>query len=160
MKAAGRGPTGTIAAGHGPSGMIARGGRVLGELEEYFIEGLTPGDTFVFGGEVLRFEAMAQDEAYVSRAHADDPKVPSYAGGKFPLCTYLAARVRDMIAQPEAWPALPDQVRDWLRHPAVALAGAAARRAPGRDLSARPTRAISSAIPSRAGWRTRPSACC
>ena len=98
----------------GPTGMIARGGRVLGELEEYFIEGLTPGDTFVFGGEVLRFEAMAQDEAYVSRAHADDPKVPAYAGGKFPLSTYLAARVRDLISQPRAWPALPAQVRDWL----------------------------------------------
>jgi ATP-dependent helicase Lhr and Lhr-like helicase len=100
--------------GHGPTGVIARGGRVLGELEEYFIEGLSPGDTFVFGGEVLRFEAMAQDEAYVSRAHADDPKVPAYMGGKFPLSTYLAARVRGLISQPKAWPALPAQVRDWL----------------------------------------------
>jgi ATP-dependent helicase Lhr and Lhr-like helicase len=100
--------------GHGPTGAVARGGRVLGELEEYFIEGLSPGDTFVFGGEVLRFEAMAQDEAYVSRAHADDPKVPAYMGGKFPLSTYLAARVRDLISQPKAWPALPAQVREWL----------------------------------------------
>jgi ATP-dependent helicase Lhr and Lhr-like helicase len=100
--------------GSGPSGVIARGGRVLGELEEYFIEGLSPGDTFVFGGEVLRYEAMAEDEAYVSRAHADGPKVPSYMGGKFPLSTYLAARVRDLISQPKAWPALPAQVRDWL----------------------------------------------
>ncbi len=100
--------------GQGPTGVVARGGRVLGELEEYFIEGLSPGDTFVFGGEVLRFEAMAQDEAYVSRAHADDPKVPAYMGGKFPLSTYLAARVRDLISQPEAWPALPAQVREWL----------------------------------------------
>jgi ATP-dependent helicase Lhr and Lhr-like helicase len=100
--------------GSGPTGVVARGGRVLGELEEYFIEGLSPGDTFVFGGEVLRFEAMAQDEAYVSRAHADDPKVPAYMGGKFPLSTYLAARVRDLISQPKAWPALPAQVREWL----------------------------------------------
>ncbi len=100
--------------GSGPSGVIARGGRVLGELEEYFIEGLSPGDTFVFAGEVLRFEAMAEDEAYVSRAHADDPKVPSYMGGKFPLSTYLAARVRDLISRPKAWPVLPAQVRDWL----------------------------------------------
>jgi ATP-dependent Lhr-like helicase len=100
--------------GGGPTGVIARGGRVLGELEEYFIEGLTPGDTFVFAGEVLRFEAMAEDEAYVSRAHAADPKVPSYMGGKFPLSTYLAARVRDLISRPKAWSALPAQVRDWL----------------------------------------------
>jgi ATP-dependent Lhr-like helicase len=100
--------------GIGPTGAIARGGRILGELEEYFIEGLTPGDTFVFSGEILRFEALAEDEAYVSRAHSDDPKVPAYAGGKFPLSTYLAARVRALISEPRAWPALPAQVREWL----------------------------------------------
>jgi ATP-dependent Lhr-like helicase len=110
----GQRPTGIGAGGHGPTGLIARGGRLLGELEEYFIEGLTPGDTFVFGGEVLRFETMAEDEAYVSRAHSEDPKVPAYMGGKFPLSTYLAARVRALISQPAAWPALPAQVRDWL----------------------------------------------
>jgi ATP-dependent helicase Lhr and Lhr-like helicase len=100
--------------GHGPTGVIARGGRVLGELEEYFVEGLTPGDTFVFSGEILRFETLKEDEAYVSRAHAEDPKVPSYAGGKFPLSTYLAARVRALISEPRAWSALPAQVREWL----------------------------------------------
>jgi ATP-dependent Lhr-like helicase len=100
--------------GRGPTGAIARGGRILGELEEYFIEGLMPGDTFVFSGEILRFEALAEDEAYVSRAHSDDPKVPAYAGGKFPLSTYLAARVRALISEPRAWPALPAQVREWL----------------------------------------------
>jgi ATP-dependent Lhr-like helicase len=98
----------------GPTGAIARGGRVLGELEEYFVEGLTPGDTFVFSGEILRFEVLKEDEAYVSRAHAEDPKVPSYAGGKFPLSTYLAARVRALISEPRAWSALPAQVREWL----------------------------------------------
>ena len=105
---------GGLHGGRGPTGAIARGGRILGELEEYFIEGLTPGDTFVFSGEILRFEALAEDEAYVSRAHADDPKVPAYAGGKFPLSTYLAARVRALISEPRAWPALPAQVREWL----------------------------------------------
>ncbi len=97
-----------------PTGPIARGGRVLGELEEYFIEGLVPGDTFVFSGEILRFEALVEDEAYVSRAHSDDPKVPAYAGGKFPLSTYLAARVRALISEPRSWTALPEQVQEWL----------------------------------------------
>jgi len=101
-------------AGRGPTGAMARGGRILGELEEYFVEGLAPGDTFVFSGEILRFEALIQDEAYVSRAHSDDPKVPAYAGGKFPLSTYLAARVRALISAPRAWAALPGQVREWL----------------------------------------------
>ena len=42
---------------------------MLGEIEEYFIETLTPGDTFVFAGEVLRYEALVEDEVYVSRSH-------------------------------------------------------------------------------------------
>src|SRR5208283_2942008 len=69
------------ATGRGYSGPIARGGRVLGQVEEYFIEGLVPGDTFVFSGEVLRYEALVDNEVYVSRASAEDPKVPSYEGG-------------------------------------------------------------------------------
>ncbi len=101
-------------AGSGSTGAIARGGRVLGEIEEYFIEGLTPGDTFVFGGEVVRYEALAEDQAYVSRANDKDPKVPSYMGGKFPLSTYLAERVRRLLDDRRAWNGLPEQVRDWL----------------------------------------------
>ncbi len=93
---------------------IPRGGRMLGEVEEYFIETLVPGDTFVFAGEVLRYEAVANDEVYVSRAAAEDPKVPSYEGGKFPLSTYLADRVRGLISDRDAWRALPEQVREWL----------------------------------------------
>jgi ATP-dependent Lhr-like helicase len=98
----------------GVTGPIARGGRLLGEIEEYFIETLSLGDTFVFGGEIVRFEALVEDEAYVSRAADSDPRVPSYMGGKFPLSTYLADRVRHLLAEPRAWAALPEQVREWL----------------------------------------------
>ena len=94
--------------------VIPRGGRVLGQVEEYFIEGLTPGDTFVFAGEILKYEALVENEVYVSRSSATDPKVPAYEGGKFPLSTYLAARVRGILADPKAWQALPAQVREWL----------------------------------------------
>ncbi|MGC2438944.1 MAG: ligase-associated DNA damage response DEXH box helicase [Pseudolabrys sp.] len=97
------------------SGAVApRGGRLLGEVEEYFIETLRPGDTFVFAGEILKYEALVEDEVYVSRSDATDPKVPAYEGGKFPLSTYLAARVRAILAKPEEWRALPEQVREWL----------------------------------------------
>src|SRR4029077_10110626 len=100
--------------GAGHTGPIARGGRLLGEVEEYFIEMMVPGDTFVFAGEILKYEALVEDEVYVSRSNASDPKVPAYEGGKFPLSTYLADRVRRLLAKPEAWRALPDQVREWL----------------------------------------------
>jgi ATP-dependent helicase Lhr and Lhr-like helicase len=94
--------------------VVPRGGRLLGEVEEYFIETLKVGDTFVFAGEILRYEALVEDEVYVSRSDATDPKVPAYEGGKFPLSTYLAARVRALLAKPDAWRALPEQVREWL----------------------------------------------
>jgi ATP-dependent Lhr-like helicase len=100
--------------GAGATGMIGRGGRMLGEIEEYFIEGLVAGDTFVFGGEIVRYEALVEDQVYVSRANDKDAKVPSYMGGKFPLSTYLAERVRKLLDDRRQWNALPEQVRDWL----------------------------------------------
>jgi ATP-dependent Lhr-like helicase len=99
----------------GQPSMITRGGRVLGEVEEYFVETMTAGDTFIFAGEVLRFEGITENEAVCSRAAAGtDPKIPSYAGGKFPLSTFLAARVRAMLASPKEWHTLPDEVSSWL----------------------------------------------
>jgi ATP-dependent Lhr-like helicase len=96
------------------SRMIARGGRLLGRVEEYFIETLVPGDTFIFAGEILKYEALVEDDVYVSRTTADDPKVPAYEGGKFPLSTYLADRVRNIISDHHQWRPLPRQVREWL----------------------------------------------
>ena len=90
------------------------GGRVLGEVEEYFVETMSPGDTFVFAGEVLEYRAIVEDEVRVVRTAAKDPKVPSYDGGKFPLSTFLASGVRAMLADPARWKALPAQVREWL----------------------------------------------
>ncbi|WP_395666595.1 ligase-associated DNA damage response DEXH box helicase [Methylocella sp.] len=95
-------------------GPLRRGGRVLGEIEESFVEMLSPRDTFLFGGEVLRLEAVVENEALVSRAEGREPFAPSYAGGKFPLSTYLAMRVRRMLANEAEWSALPEQVVEWL----------------------------------------------
>ena len=100
--------------GAGSTGAVGRGGRLLGEIEEYFIEGLVVGDTFVFGGEVVRYEALVEDQVYVSRASDADAKVPSFMGGKFPLSTYLAERVRRLLDDRRAWGVLSEQVRDWL----------------------------------------------
>lgn len=90
------------------------GGRVLGEVEEYFVETMSPGDTFVFAGEVLEYLTIHENEVRVARTSAKEPRVPSYAGGKFPLSTFLAARVRALLSAPERWQSLPGQVRDWL----------------------------------------------
>lgn len=90
------------------------GGRVLGEVEEYFVETMSPGDTFVFAGEVLEYLTIHENEVRVARSSAREPRVPSYAGGKFPLSTFLAARVRALLSEPARWASLPGQVRDWL----------------------------------------------
>ncbi len=91
-----------------------RGGPVLGKIEETFLESLSPGDTFLFSGKVLRFEGIRENECFASSAPGDDAKVPYYAGGKFPLSTYLADTVRQMLADPKRWRALPPQVAGWL----------------------------------------------
>jgi len=90
------------------------GGRVLGKLEEYFVETLTAGDTFVFSGDVLRFEGIHENAAYVTRTNDPEAQIPSYNGGKFPLSTFLAMRVRQMLADPRQWKKLTHPVGEWL----------------------------------------------
>ncbi len=92
-----------------------KSGRILGEVEEYFIQGLQPGDTFVFSGEVVRFEAIRETTAIVTRATGAEAKIPAYAGGRLPLSTSLAHRVRTMLADPSRWEGLPEDVQEWLR---------------------------------------------
>ncbi|GAB5507386.1 MAG: ligase-associated DNA damage response DEXH box helicase [Rhizobiaceae bacterium] len=96
-------------------GAAARGGPVLGKIEEYFIEALAPGDTFLFAGKTLRLEGIRENECFVSNAAGEDAKVPSYAGGKFPLSTYLADQVRAIMSDTERWKSLPPQVAEWLQ---------------------------------------------
>jgi ATP-dependent Lhr-like helicase len=91
------------------------GGRMLGRLEEYFLGQLVPGDTFVFAGQVLEFHGIREISAYVSKSSETEAHVPSYMGGKFPLSTFLAGRVREMLADPAAWGKLPAPVGEWLR---------------------------------------------
>ena len=91
-----------------------RPGRKLGTMEEWFIEGLSPGDTFLFAGEVLRFEGVSGMDALVTRAPGETPRIPTWGGGKFPLSSYLADRVRHIIYDSSQWTALPLPIREWL----------------------------------------------
>ena len=92
---------------------LARG-RILGEVEEHFIQHLVPGDTFIFAGQLLAFERLRGMTAEVVRAAGDGPKVPAYQGGRLPLSTHLAGRVREMLADPAGWRGLPRSVTEWL----------------------------------------------
>lgn len=90
-------------------------GRNIGEIEERFVMGLAPGDSFIFGGEVLRYHGVRDMALEASPMPKNvPPKVPSYAGGMMPLSTYLADGVRALISNPENWKTVPPQIQDWL----------------------------------------------
>ncbi len=90
-------------------------GRFLGEVEEYFVQGLTEGDTFVFAGRMLRFEGVRDTVVETTPASGDAPMVPAYAGGRLPLSTHLADRVRGLLQDRDAWRGMPPDVSQWLR---------------------------------------------
>ena len=91
-------------------------GPALGEVEEYFAQGLVAGDTFLFAGQLLRFEQIREMTVECSRVSSGQPpKIPVYAGGRLPLSTYLADRVRAILADPAHWADLPPDVQEWLR---------------------------------------------
>ncbi len=93
---------------------VTYAGRILGQIEEWFLQQLTAGDTFLFAGQVLRFQGIVETEAIVTPGPPGNPKIPSFEGGKFPLSTFLAQRVREMIADRRHWTFLPSQVKEWL----------------------------------------------
>jgi ATP-dependent helicase Lhr and Lhr-like helicase len=90
------------------------GGRKVGEAEEWYFEQLSPGDTFVFAGQVWAFQGISGMDALVTHATGKDPKIPSWGGSQFPLGTSLAARVRRMIQDRDHWRVLPPDVQEWL----------------------------------------------
>jgi ATP-dependent Lhr-like helicase len=96
-------------------GFAGRSGRSIGKIEESFIEALSPGDTFLFAGLILRYEGIRENEVIATRTADDTPKIPIYAGGKFPITSFLADGVRSMLADPKTWKRLPPQVSDWLK---------------------------------------------
>ena len=89
-------------------------GPVLGEVEEYFVNFLSPGDTFLFAGRLLRFLRLRETVVEAAEGGAGEPAVPAYAGGRLPLTTNLARRVRAMLQSPRDWARYPEPVRAWL----------------------------------------------
>lgn len=141
----------------GAKGAIGRGRASLGKVEEYFLEMLAPGDTFLFSGKVLRFEDYSRERMSRQPGFALDPKVPAYAGGKFPLSTYLADQVRSMLDDHSAG-VLPEQSATGWRCNATSPH---CRSASELLIETFPRGGATtwSPIPSRGGWRGRRSAC-
>ncbi len=90
-----------------------RGGRPLGEVEEAFAATLSPGDTFLIGGEVVTYEALREMTVEVTREAKKKPKIAVFSGTKFANSTVLSHRVLQKL-QAEDWPDLPPHTANWL----------------------------------------------
>ncbi|MGR3659962.1 MAG: ligase-associated DNA damage response DEXH box helicase [Paracoccaceae bacterium] len=90
-----------------------RGGKPLGEIEESFAATLTQGDTFVIGGQVVRYESLRELTVEVSKAPGRKPKFAVFSGTKFSTSTQLSDRILQMFQQ-KSWPELPQHTADWL----------------------------------------------
>ena len=91
----------------------SRGGKPLGEVEENFAASLTRGDTFLIGGQIVRYEGLREMTVEVTRRADKKPKIATFAGTKFATSTQLNQRILRMFQQ-EAWPELPAHTADWL----------------------------------------------
>ena len=94
---------------------VKLGNRTIGQVEEWFIEGLNQGDTFLFGGRVLEYQYLSNNNVIVRTTKDQQPKIPSYAGGRLPLSSELSFQVRSLISKEKNWKNLPSQISEWLK---------------------------------------------
>ena len=90
-----------------------RGGKPLGEVEEAFAATLSPGDTFLIGGQVVRFENLREMTVEVSRHAKKKPKIATYSGTKFATSTQLCDRILNRFSN-KNWSCLPAHTVQWL----------------------------------------------
>jgi len=88
---------GTIVSDASMAVQVLHGAR-LGTMEESFLSRLSPGDCFVFAGQVLEMVKIEDMTAYVRRAARGRPTVPRWAGSRMPLSTVLADFVVQQLA--------------------------------------------------------------
>lgn len=86
----------------------------LGKIEEYFIQGLQPGDTFIFAGRLLSYKGIFDNRVEAEPAVGPRPKIPSFKGGRLPLSISVAERVRELMQDKSEWGRLPKTLQDWL----------------------------------------------
>ncbi len=91
-----------------------RGGAPLGEIEEGFAASLTAGDTFLIGGQIVKYVGLRELTVEVTRDPGRKPKIATFMGTRFATSTQLSSRILRMFQQ-EDWPELPAHTADWLR---------------------------------------------
>ncbi|MEQ3625499.1 MAG: ligase-associated DNA damage response DEXH box helicase [Celeribacter sp.] len=93
--------------------MRGRNGAPLGEVEEGFAATLTAGDTFLIGGQIVRYENLREMTVVVSRDASATPRIATFMGTKFATSTQLSERILDLLNR-DRWPELPRHTAEWL----------------------------------------------
>jgi len=90
-----------------------KGGRI-GTVEERFLMGLKPGDTFMFSGRVLEMIKIRNMEAIVKKSKKKTGKIPSWMGGRISFSSEMSNQLRrkiNLIAEGE----YPDEELEKIR---------------------------------------------
>jgi len=74
-----------------------RRGKRLGNVEESFIARLSPGDHFIFAGQLLEFMRLDNMVAYVKPGKSGSAIIPRWDGGKCPLSSEVADSIRELL---------------------------------------------------------------
>ena len=72
-------------------------GTYLGNIEEWFISQLSPGDIFWFSGRALELVRVREMTAQVRLSSKTSGKIPSYQGGRMPLSSQMSEVLREKI---------------------------------------------------------------
>ncbi len=90
------------------------GGTPLGEIEEGFAATLSQGDTFLIGGQIVKYEGLNEMTVQVTRSPSDRPRIATFMGTKFATSTQLSDRILRILQQ-DTWPDLPGHTAEWLQ---------------------------------------------
>ena len=139
-----------------PTGL---GGRTLGQLEEYFVEQLSPGDSSSSRARCLRSKACARMPLMSPAPNPPRRPCPPIMAASFRFPRSLRSACARWCRGPRPGTSCPSRCRNGC----ASSNGARPCRSPA-NCWWRPSRAASaiilSVIPSKAAWRIRRSACC
>ncbi len=72
-------------------------GKTLGTVEESFISRMQIGDSFLFGGRLLKLERVHDNTAWVTRGQGTATAIPRWYGGRLPLSSELSLQIRKQL---------------------------------------------------------------
>lgn len=76
-----------------------RKGVTLGQVEEWFVSRLKPGDVFWFSGKALKLIHIRDMQVVVEKSNDKKGVVPQWMGGRLPMSTELSVAIRQKLEE-------------------------------------------------------------